>query len=124
MHLTAAPATPPPFSDAFARASEMAGAVPGAYATAPCRFVELPPDAVGGPGRYVLALCQRAPEEGHQTHLRERSLTAAQRFILSLACDGIEAVWSADLPDEGRLRAAGVPLGGGVAVGVIRCRVA
>ena len=122
MHLSAAPA-PPPFSDAFARASEMAGAVPGAYATAPCRFVELPAEVAGEAGRHVLAVCQRAPEEGHQTHLRERSLTAAQRFILSLACDGIDAVWSAELPDEDRLRAAGVPLGGGVAVGVIRCRV-
>lgn len=121
MHLSAAPASPPLFSDAFARASEMAGAVPGAYAEAPCRFLELPAGVLGEPGRWVLAVCQRVPEASHQTHLRERSRTAAQRFILSLACDDIDAVWSSDLPDEDRLRAAGVPLGGSVAVGLIRC---
>ena len=121
MHLSVAPFRPPPFSDAFARASEMAGDVPGAYADAPCRFLELPAGALRPPGRYVLAVCQRAAEAGHQSHLRERSLTAAQRFLLSLACDGIDAVWSAELPDERALRAAGVPLDGAVPVGVIRC---
>ena len=97
----------------------MAGAVPGAYADAPCRFVELP--AREGAGRDVLAVCQRAAEGGHQSHLRERSRTAAQRFILSLACDGIEAVWTGDIPDDDALDRAGLALQGHVPVGLIRC---
>lgn len=110
--------------DALARAAEMAGAVPGAYADAPCRFVPVPPElgptAADG-ARWVLVVSRPASEAGQRSHLRERSLTAAQRYMLSLACDDVDAAWHEAVPAAEALGAAGVDVGGGTPLGMIRC---
>jgi hypothetical protein len=68
----------------------------------------------------VLVTCRRSEEPGHAAHLRERSLTAAQRFALSLWLDGIDAVWTADgLPDGDAFRTAGLPIGASDPVGLV-----
>lgn len=108
-------------AEALGRAVDMAGAVPGAYADAPCRFVALPDGEADG-SHWFLVVARPAADAGQQTHLRERSLTAAQRFMLSLACDDVAAAWHASVPDAARL--AGLDLGGGTPVGMICCTAA
>lgn len=87
-----------PLAGAIARASEAACGVAGAFARAPCGFLPLevaPPTlATGAPGTWVLVVCRRADEADHRAHLRERCLTAAQRFTLHLWSEGVEAVWT------------------------------
>ena len=61
-----------------------------------------------------------ADEPGHAAHLRERSLTAAQRFALSLWLDGLDAVWTVDgLPEGDDVRAAGIAIGAADPVGLL-----
>ena len=128
-------ASPPRSSgaeDAVARAIRAAGTVSGAYATSPCAFVQLSDEArvlVDGlrpagtaPGDWVLVTVRTSGEAGQRVHLRERCLTAAQRVMLALACDGVDNVWVEDgVPDAAAFRAAGAELSGGVPVGLVWC---
>ena len=111
---------------AVRRALDEARTVSGAFAASPCTFRRLSAEAAArlapprdGPARWVAVTCRTAGEEGHRTHLHERCLTAAQRFMLSLSCDGVENGWVAEAPDAGAFRAAGVDLGATVPVGLI-----
>ena len=111
---------------ALRRAACAAGDVSGAYADSPFGFWPLTGPAAGlaGPprpgGQWVLMTCRHSDEPGHAAHLRERSLTAAQRFALSLWRDGLDAIWVQDgLPDGDAFRAAGLPLGPADPVGLV-----
>ena len=122
-------ATPPlhPPADALRRAAGAAFDVSGAYADSPVGFWPLDGASahlVGGPdreaGQWVLVTCRHSDEPVHAAHLRERSLTAAQRFSLSLWSDGLSAVWVQDgLPDGDAFRIAGVPIGPSDPVGLV-----
>ena len=111
---------------AFRRAAHAAVDVAGAYADSPVGFWPLSGTAadLAAPlrrgGTWVLVTCRHAHEPGHAAHLRERSLTAAQRFALSLWRDGLDAVWVQDgLPDGDAFRAAGLALGAAEPVGLV-----
>ena len=102
----------------------------GAFAVAPCEFHVLPAPAAARlapadlqrrAGTWVLVTVRLAREAGHRAHLRERCLTAAQRFMLSLACDGVENAWVDEAPTPGAARDAGVGLGDQDPVGMIWC---
>ena len=126
------PADPAPSDDdgvegAVRRALGEAQSVSGAFAASPCAFRPLsaeaaarlaPPRPVRA-GRWIAVTCRTADEAGHRTHLHERCLTAAQRFMLSLSCDGVENGWVPETPSPEAFRAAGVDLGGTVPVGLI-----
>ena len=122
---------PTPPDDAVGRALAAAGTVSGGYAGPPCAFRPLGPeaDAVLGPlrpdgaglGGWVLVTIRGTAEEHHRVHLWERSLTAAQRFMLALACDGVDSRWVPAVPDAEALQAGGVSLGGQVPVGLVWC---
>ena len=119
----------PPGAEAVRRALETAGTVSGGYAGAPCTFVALGPDAelalaalrpAGADlGTWVLVAAPKTDEAGHRAHLRERTLTAAQRFMLALACDGIDSQWVADVPSAQAF--AEHDLDGRVPVGLVWC---
>ena len=125
------PALPPPFppavpATALLRAVGDAQAVSGAYSASPVRFWPLNGTAAAlvaprrGAGTWVLVTCRGSVEPAHAAHLRERSLTAAQRFVLSLWHDGLDAVWVADgLPDGEAFRASGVPISTAEPVGLV-----
>jgi hypothetical protein len=128
----ASPALPDRREDVVARAIDLAGTVSGAYATSPCAFVPLgdesrflvdplrPPGA--GRGAWVLVTVRDTGEAGQRHHLRERSLTAAQRVMLALACDGVDNAWVDEgVPDAAAFRSAGADLGDGVPVGLVWC---
>ncbi len=128
----ARPREPVDWPDAMRHASEEAGGVSGAYATRPFGFCPLGPETDdllagirplgAGPGVWVLVTVRGAGELGHRTHLLERCLTAAQRFILSLACDGIDSRWVSDgMPSATTFREAGVDLRHGAPVGLVWC---
>ena len=128
-------ASPPPPSrgeDPVARAIDAVGTVSGAYATSPCAFVPLDGDArllvdalrpaSAGRGAWVLVTVRGTGEAGQRHHLRERSLTAAQRVMLALACDGVDNAWVEEgVPDAAAFLAAGTDLGDGVPVGLVWC---
>jgi hypothetical protein len=117
---------------AVRRALGEAATVAGAYADPPVRFLALGAEAARAVARaphpgdrdglWVLVACRYAAEAGHQAHLQERCLTAAQRFTLALWAEGVEAVWMQDgLPDADALRRAGVDLGAHVPLGLVWC---
>lgn len=116
-----------PVADAaLQRAAGAAVDVAGAYADSPVGFWPLTDAAAAlvaprrDGGQWVLVTCRQSAEPAHAAHLRERSLTAAQRFSLSLWRDGLDAVWIRDeLPDGDAFRAAGVPLGTSEPVGIV-----
>lgn len=123
---------PVPERGAVERALRTAGTVSGAYAASPVRFRRLEARAgalaealrPGAAGTWVLVSVAGSLEAGHQAHLRERSLTAAQRFMLALACDGVENAWVDEaVPDAEAFRAAGLDLGAEVPVGLVWCAV-
>lgn len=122
-------APPRPAGDAVARALGVAETVSGAYADPPCRFHRLGAvaDSLLGPavaetGSWVLVAVRGSAEPGHQAHLRERCLTAAQRFMLALACDGVDSEWVGEgVPDAEAFRDAGLDLGAAVPVGLVWC---
>ena len=128
--LTAALPLHPP-ADALRRAAGAALDVSGAYADSPVGFWPLDGASARLPaeaglvadreaGQWVLVTCRHSDEPGHAAHLRERSLTAAQRFSLSLWSDGLSAVWVQDrLPDGDAFRVAGVPIGPSDPVGLV-----
>ena len=101
----------------------------GAFASAPCRFLVLGADAGlalrsirSGPGVWVLVTVRASREPAHQAHLRERCRTAVQRFVLALACEGVEGAWIEDeLPDAEGFRASGVDLVGQEPAGLVWC---
>ena len=121
-----------PHEDVVARALAAAGTVSGGYAGSPCAFVRLGAEAdrlvrglrPGGAraGEWVLVTVRGSGETAHRAHLRERSLTAAQRFMLALACDGVDSRWVDAVPDAEAFRAAGLALGTDVPVGLVWCR--
>ncbi len=121
----------PPGAEAVRRALETAGTVSGGYAGTPCTFVALGPDAElaladlrpagADVGTWVLVAAPEADEPDHRAHLRERTLTAAQRFMLALACDGIDGRWVADVPEGGAFASACPDLDGCVPVGLVWC---
>ena len=123
----AAPLHPTPSGDAaLARAAGAAADVSGAYADSPVAFWPLGGAAarLAEPlrrgGRWILVTCRRSDEPGHAAHLYERSLTAAQRFSLSLWIDGLDAVWVQDgLPTGDAFRAAGLEIGPAEPVGLV-----
>lgn len=118
--------------DVVASAIEAAGTVSGAYATSPCTFVTLPatvaplldarrPDGTQG-GTWLLVTVRATGEPGQRVHLHERCLTAVQRVMLALACDGVDSVWVGEgLPDAEALLAAGAPVDGRSPVGLVWC---
>ena len=122
------PPRPLDLSGAVGRARLEAG-VSGAFLSPPFEFHLLEGDAcqmlslstAAGDQMWILVTVQRAAEDGHRAHLRERCLTAAQRFMLHLACDGIDNAWVSETPDAEALQAAGVALGDREPVGLIRC---
>lgn len=131
---TARPAADAPCSadlDAALRTALVeAETVAGAYADTPVRFIALRGDCArtlkglgpGGPGAWMLVACRNSAEVGHQVHLQERCLTAAQRFTLALWTEGVEAVWLQDgLPDQAAFRRAGVDLGPYAPLGAVWC---
>lgn len=120
-------------SEAVTLAVRETGAVPGAFASPPCTFhplenegealMDLRPDNESR-GVWVLVTSQVSSEADHRAHLRERCRTAAQRFVLTLACEGIDATWIDDVPEPARLRAAGFDVGAGEPVGLMWCSAA
>lgn len=110
---------------ALRRAAGAALDVSGAYADSPVGFWPLKGGAAAvaparDGGTWVLVTCRHAAEPGHAAHLRERSLTAAQRFALSLWLDGLDAVWTTEgLPDGDTVRAAGIAIGAADPVGLL-----
>lgn len=112
------------------RALEAVHEICDGRATAPCRFRRLGPEAedllahvhpdsedVHG---WALVTARRAPDERQQAERRERALTAAQRFMLSLSCDGVDNAWVEDgLPGAEAFRAAGLDVRAEVPVGLI-----
>lgn len=121
----------PPVGEIVAQAVQEAGAVSGAFSAPPCQFHLLGPEAdalayslrpeTSGPGAWVLVTSKASAEVDHRAHLRERCRTAAQRFVLTLACEGIESVWVEQVPDAAAFRAAGVDVGSGEPVGLVWC---
>ena len=120
---------PEPFSPtaaALRRAVGVAVDVSGAYLDAPVDFKLLSGsparlvEASRQGGHWVLVTCCASSEPAHAAHLRERSITAAQRFTLSLWCDSLDAVWIGDeTPDAHAFRTAGLDLGPAEPVGLI-----
>ena len=112
---------PEAIGDVLERAIEAADDVGGAFIRPPCAFRVLPARDAEAPV-WVLVTHARSPEPDHEAHLRERSRTAAQRFMLSVQCEGLDAVW---VEDEAAVRAAfdGAGLRGDqdAAVGLVRC---
>ncbi len=110
------------------RALAEAGTVSGAYVRSPCGFRRLGPAAealvrpLRAGGVWVLVTVRGSGESGHQSHLHERCLTAAQRFMLALSCDGVDNRWHGTaVPDAAAFRAAGLDLGADEPVGLVWC---
>lgn len=130
------PFDPPPsverldLDGAIQRALHEAGTVSGAFASSPCRFRALGPAASAGlralrpsgtAHTCVLVTVRGSGEVGHRAHLRERCLTAAQRFMLALSCEGVRNVWTEEVPDAEALEGLGVDLDGQVPIGLVWC---
>ncbi|MEM1115082.1 MAG: hypothetical protein AAF845_00475 [Bacteroidota bacterium] len=117
--------------DAIQRALDEAGTVSGAFASSPCRIAALPV-AAGAQLRTfrpagfasdtcVLVTVRGSTEADHRAHLHERCLTAAQRFMLALSCEGVRNAWTAEVPEAETLGRLGVDIDGQVPVGLIWC---
>ncbi len=123
------PAPLPGSPDVVERAIETSGTASGGHAGSDCAFHSLgeaasallstlrPAGASGGD--WVLVTVREADGVAHQAHLHERSRTAAQRFMLALACDGVDSRWVAEAPGAESLRAVGVDLPGRSPVGLV-----
>lgn len=111
-----ASAPTPAFLDAaLEQAARDASDVPGAYSQAPWGFRPATPEAVAlldqhlGPGRsWIVVTCTRS-DAGE--HTRERCLTAIQRYLLSLAAEGIDATWVASGLPRGLFEVSDVHIG-------------
>ena len=108
--------------EALVRAIAAADGVGGAFATSPCAFHEVPVSDTHDAATWVLVTHARSAEADHEAHLRERSRTAVQRFMLSLQYEDVDAVW---VRDEEALQAAfeGARLSADhtVPMGLVRC---
>lgn len=116
---------PPDLGEALGRAQEEARAS-GAFLKPPFAFHPLSEEAARALApteapAWVLVTVQPSADDGHRAHTRERCLTAAQRFMLQLACDDVESVWVEPAPEAEAVREAGLNLGGAQPVGLIRC---
>ena len=120
---------PPPGLPPEARASALqqaardAAAVPGAFAQQPWAFRKAPPAAKGlldaHSGRdaeWMVVTCRSNDDVGHT---RERCYTAVQRYLLSLAAEGVEATWIGSGLPVGLARAAALA-GADDLLGVVR----
>ncbi len=131
MQSLSAPPPRPPGADAVHRALETAGTSSEDPAGALCAFVVIAPGAerVMAPlrppgatvGTWVLVTVPETLEDQRRAHLQESALTAAQRFMLALACDGIDGKWVREAPEDAALAAAGVALGAHQVVGAVWC---
>lgn len=108
--------------DVLARAIEAADGVGGAFARPPCAFHEVFASDTHETSMWVLVTYDRSDEPDHEAHLRERSRTAVQRFMLSLQYDDVDAVW---MNDEDAVQAAfvgaGLDVEQAVPMGLVRC---
>ena len=116
---------PPDLGEALRRAQEGARAS-GAFLEPPFAFHPLTSVAardlaLSGARAWVMVAVRPTADDGHRAHTRERCLTAAQRFMLHLACDEVESTWVEPAPEAEAVRRAGVDLGGAEPVGLIRC---
>lgn len=69
---------------------------------------------------WALVVAADAPDADRRAYVQERGLTAAQRFMLSLSCDGVRNGWvDSGLPDAEALSVAGVDTGAAVPVGLV-----
>ncbi len=120
-HLSA-PDAPEAMGDALVRAMESADGVGGAFAKPPCTFHTVPGSETHDAVIWVLVTHARSSEADHEAHLRERSRTAVQRFILSLQYEDVDAVW---VKDEDALQAifegAGLNADHVAPMGLVRC---
>lgn len=113
------------------RALDEAGTVSGAFASSPCRISALSPEAgsqlrafrpAGFSGdTCVIVTVRGSSEADHRAHLQERCLTAAQRFMLALSCEGVRNAWTDGVPDADVAGRLGVDVDGHVPVGLIWC---
>ena len=121
-HLSAPDDAPESMGDALVRAIAAADGVGGAFAASPCSFHEVKLSNTHDAVLWVLVTYARSAEADHEAHLRERSRTAVQRFMLSLQYEDVDAVW---VKDDDALQAAfeGAGLDGDQAVpmGLVRC---
>lgn len=115
-------APPEPMGDVLARAIAEADGVGGAFSRPPCAFHTVLGAETHDASFWVLVTHDRSPEPDHEAHLRERSRTAVQRFMLSLQFDDIDAVW---VKDDDALQAAfegaGLNADQVVPMGLVRC---
>ncbi|GAB5536630.1 MAG: hypothetical protein Rubg2KO_28790 [Rubricoccaceae bacterium] len=121
-HLSASAAPLESMEAALVRAIAAADGVGGAFATPPCVFHEVPVSDTHDAVTWVLVTHARSSEADHEAHLRERTRTAVQRFMLSLQYEDVDAVWVKD--DEALLAAfEGACLNSEQAVpmGLVRC---
>jgi hypothetical protein len=97
--------------------------VPGAYSQTPWTFRQAPGaakrllDAHAGRNAAWVVVTHRQGDAG--AHTRERCYTAIQRYLLSLAAEGVEATWIASGLPPGLARASELP-GAEDLLGVIR----
>ena len=104
------------FLDAALRqAARDADDVPGAYSRAPWGFDPATPEAsalldalVGRERSWIVVTCRRGDAGAHT---RERCLTAVQRYLLSLAAEGVEATWIGEGLPQGLATASAVTAG-------------
>ena len=104
------------------RAVAAADGVGGAFSSPPCAFLPMPSEDTPETAVWVLVTHARSSEADHEAHLRERTRTAVQRFMLSLQFEEVDAVW---VNDDEALQAAfeGANLNEehAVPMGLVRC---
>ena len=100
-------------AEALRQAARDADDVPGAYIRTPWVFREAPGTAkalldthTGRDADWVVVTC-RGGDAG--AHARERCYTAVQRYLLSLAAEGLDATWVGTGLPIGLARAADLP---------------
>ena len=80
-----------------------------------CRFLIAP----GQGGQWAVVVCSPPRDDAHAAFVLERSLTAVQRFTLSLWSEGVLAVWEpAPLPEAALMA---LNLDGEAAIGCVWC---
>lgn len=110
-------------AEALRQAVRDADDVPGAYARTPWVFREAPAAAkalldthTGRDATWVVVTYRRGDAGAHA---RERCYTAVQRYLLSLAAEGLDATWVGTGLPVGLVRTADLP-GSEDLLGVVR----